>query len=101
MAKEGQPVIPPDFEGKIQCIVPNALLYQFDGVMYYNNEKLALTHKHLVLRGSRLKNVKWVLGVTVYTGQDTKIMRNADEGKPKVSNIDRKTNILIFYILLI
>jgi magnesium-transporting ATPase (P-type) len=28
-------------------------------------------------------------------------MRNSDEGKPKVSNIDRKANMLIFYILLI
>lgn len=69
--------------------------------MYMEGQKIALTHKHLVLRGSRLKNVKWILGVAVYTGRDTKIMRNADEGKPKVSNIDRKTNILIFYILLI
>ena len=45
--------------------------------------------------------MKWILGVTVYTGQDTKIMKNADEGKPKVSNIDRMSNKLIFYILLI
>jgi magnesium-transporting ATPase (P-type) len=28
-------------------------------------------------------------------------MRNADEAKPKTSNIDRLSNMLIFYILLI
>ena len=51
------------------------------------------------MRGARLKNVKWIIGIAVYTGIDTKIMRNSDEGKPKVSNIDRKTNYLILYIL--
>lgn len=61
------PLIKDDFEGKIQCIPPNSLLYNFDGVMYWNDTKISLNHKHLVLRGSRLKNVKWVIGIVVYT----------------------------------
>ena len=60
-----------------------------------------MSHKHLVLRGSRLKNIEWAVGVVVYSGKDTKIMRNSDEGKNKTSNIDKRTNYLIFYILLI
>jgi magnesium-transporting ATPase (P-type) len=77
------------------------MLYQFNGVFYLGTEKYSLNHKHLILRGARLKNVKWVIGIVVYTGKDTKIMRNSDEGKPKMSNIDLKTNYLILYILLI
>lgn len=82
-------------------MAPNSQLYQFDGVMYYNNLKYGLNHKNLILRGSRLKNVKWAVGITVYTGVDTKIMRNSDEGENKMSNIDKMINYQILYILII
>jgi magnesium-transporting ATPase (P-type) len=48
-----------------------------------------------------LKNLKWALGIVVYTGKDTKIMRNADEGGHKMSNIDKRVNFLILCVLLI
>ena len=48
--------------------------------MYHNNEKYSLNHKNLLLRGSKLKNVKWAIGITVYTGVDTKVMKNSEEG---------------------
>ena len=60
--------------------------------MYYKEKKFGLNHKNFVLRGSRLKNVEWVVGITVYTGLDTKIMRNSEEGAYKMSNIDRMIN---------
>lgn len=69
--------------------------------MYYNNLKYGLNHKNLLLRGSRLKNVKWAIGITVYTGVDTKIMRNSEDGENKMSNIDKMINYQILYILLI
>jgi len=48
-------------------MLPNSLLYTFDGVLYWNEKKYSLNHKNLLLRGSRLKNVKWAIGITVYT----------------------------------
>ena len=47
-----------------------------------------LNHKNLILRGARVKNVRWVIGVVVYTGDDTKIMKNSDEGRRKLSHIE-------------
>jgi magnesium-transporting ATPase (P-type) len=41
-------------------------------------ENTILNHKNLLLRGTKLKNVEWVLGVVVYAGVDSKIMKNAD-----------------------
>ena len=64
------------------------------------NKKVQLTHKNFLLRGSKLKNVKWAIGVVVYTGIDTKVMRNSEEQKNKMSNIDRLINFRIIYILL-
>lgn len=53
------------------------------------------------MRGSRLKNVKTIIGVVVYTGVDTKIMKNAEEAKFKESNIESLTNKLIIYIFFV
>jgi magnesium-transporting ATPase (P-type) len=33
--------------------------------------------KQLLYRGARLKNTKHILGLTIYTGKNTKIMKNA------------------------
>jgi phospholipid-transporting ATPase len=44
--------------------------------------------KQLLLRGAYLRNTDWVLGVVIYTGQDTKIMRNAESPKIKVSYVE-------------
>ncbi|CAK77311.1 unnamed protein product (macronuclear) [Paramecium tetraurelia] len=87
-------------EGVIECINPNALLYNFDGTLFLESKKIQLTHKNFLLRGSKLKNVKWAIGVVVYTGIDTKVMRNSEKQKNKMSNIDRLINVRIIYILI-
>ena len=38
------------------------------------------------------------MGIVVYTGEDTKIMKNADKSKYKVSNIEKDTNQYILFI---
>jgi phospholipid-transporting ATPase len=32
------------------------------------------------MRGAFLKNTNWIIGVVVYTGYDTKVMRNEEKG---------------------
>jgi phospholipid-transporting ATPase len=39
----------------------------------------------MMLRGSSLKNTEWVYGVAVYTGHETKIMKNSARPKAKKS----------------
>lgn len=52
-----------------------------------------------MLRGAFLRNTKWILGAIIYTGEDTKIMRNAEPGRIKQSNIETMMNSLIFGVL--
>lgn len=62
--------------------------------------RVMLNAKQFLPRGAKLKNTQWILGVAVYTGFDTKLMRNAEKSKIKKSNIDKKTNKYIFWVLI-
>ena len=56
--------------------------------------------KQLLYRGARLKNTKWIYGVVIYTGANTKIMMNADSSSVKMSQIEVKVNKILGFILL-
>lgn len=47
---------------------------------------------NLLLRGCSLRNTEWILGVVVFTGQETKIMLNAGITPSKRSRITRELN---------
>ena len=56
---------------------PNGELYTFKGSMSLGqNKRFALDADQLLLMGAVLRNTKWILGVTVYTGMDTRLMMN-------------------------
>ncbi|PWZ00177.1 phospholipid-translocating P-type ATPase [Testicularia cyperi] len=63
-----------------------------------------ITINELLLRGCALRNTEWVIGVVVFTGEDTKIMLNSGETPSKRSKIEKETNfnvIVNFVILMI
>ena len=39
-------------------------------------ESLNLSENQLLLKGSKLKNTEWVVGIVVYSGTDTKLIKN-------------------------
>lgn len=43
--------------------------------------------KQFLYRGTRLKNTKWIYGLVVQTGRNTKIVMNSKEGADKMSQI--------------
>ena len=53
------------------------------------------------MRGSTLRNTEWIVGVVVYTGVDTKIMRNSTKAKAKKSKIQKATNKYILLTMLL
>ena len=54
----------------------------------------------IVLRGSSLKLTEYIWGVVIFTGQETKVMKNAATPQIKQSSIDREINRLLIYIVL-
>lgn len=57
--------------------------------------------KQLLYRGTRLKNTKWIYGLSVYTGKNTKIILNSESESEKMSQIEVKVNYILGFILLI
>ena len=97
-------------EGSIRCDLPNPALYQYEGLMtIFGDQKISLSQKQLLLRGAKLKNTEWIVGVVVYTGTDSKIMKNAESSKEKnaesskrkTSNVERTVNVCILAILAV
>ena len=88
--------------GDITCDPPNSDLYQLGGTIAIGgDDKVPLNAKNLLLRGAVLKNTAWIIGVVIYTGKDTKVMRNAEEARFKQSGVEKLTNSLILVILLL
>mmetsp|Transcript_16351 Transcript_16351/g.27006 ORF Transcript_16351/g.27006 Transcript_16351/m.27006 type:complete len:1552 (+) Transcript_16351:172-4827(+) len=62
----------------------------------------ALNESQLLLRGVRVRNTKWVYGVVVYTGKNTKLSRNNKQRPPsKYGHLDREMNRYILVIFVI
>ncbi|XP_076548667.1 ATPase phospholipid transporting 8A1 isoform X5 [Osmia lignaria lignaria] len=94
------------FRANIQCEPPNRHLYEFHGVLRETNKQsVALGPDQVLLRGAMLRNTRWVFGVVIYTGHDTKLMQNNTTTAPlKRSTLDRLTNtqiLMLFFILLL
>lgn len=95
---------------------PHPNLYSFNGVLKFRSgpsgvdptassaaEKLEpVTINELLLRGCAVRNTKWIIGVVVFTGADTKIMLNGGDTPSKRSKIEKETNfnvIMNFFVL--
>ncbi|XP_014226342.2 probable phospholipid-transporting ATPase IA isoform X2 [Trichogramma pretiosum] len=94
------------FRANIQCEAPNRHLYEFNGILRETNKpSVALGPDQLLLRGAMLRNTRWVFGVVIYTGHDTKLMQNNTTGAPlKRSTLDRLINtqiLMLFFILML
>ncbi|CCE40232.1 uncharacterized protein CPAR2_102700 [Candida parapsilosis] len=97
----------------LECDAPNPDLYSFRGTIHYENfdangnlvnpdEKEVITPENVLLRGCILRNTKWIIGLCVYTGRETKIMLNAGITPTKISRISRELNlsVIINFVLL-
>jgi phospholipid-translocating P-type ATPase (flippase) len=90
-----------EFRAVITCEQPNNRLYSFEGSMTFENERISLDIENVLLRGSTLRNTDWVIGVVLFTGHETKLMKNANKTPHKASQVENMTNRLIFIVLTV
>jgi phospholipid-transporting ATPase len=63
--------------GELHCENPNKNLESFKGNIIVSGKDHTLCEKQLLLKGASLQNTDWVIGLVVYTGEETKIMLNS------------------------
>ncbi|GBP72846.1 Phospholipid-transporting ATPase IB [Eumeta japonica] len=106
------------FRATVQCEQPNRHLYEFNGMLRDPTSKYVLHVQYnarnstavktiplgldqMLLRGAMLRNTAWICGVVVYTGHETKLMKNSTKAPLKRSSIDKQTNTQILMLFLI
>jgi magnesium-transporting ATPase (P-type) len=62
---------------------------------------IPLGAENVLLRGAVVRNTEWVLGLVVFTGTDTKLVRNSFETPSKFSQLDMLMNQTVLLILML
>ena len=108
-----------EISGEVIADMPNPALYQLNGRMKLTfktnltndaenpdgeTHRIPLDAKQLLLKGAKLKNTKWIIGIVIYTGHNCKLMKNAKEPRTKFSSLESLMNsglIIIFIVQFI
>ena len=82
---------------------PNPHLYTFSGSITNQGKQIGIDNNSILLRGCKLKNTEYVIGLAIFTGHYTKIMKNSIKAKPKHSDLEHKLNrqIIIVFLMLV
>lgn len=91
--------------GRIRSEQPNSSLYTYEATLTIDagggEKELPLSPEQLLLRGATLRNTPWVHGVVVFTGHETKLMRNATATPIKRTAVERTLNVQIIMLVSI
>ncbi|TPX51822.1 hypothetical protein SeLEV6574_g00051 [Synchytrium endobioticum] len=89
--------------GFIESEQPNQRLDEFEGRLTLTHTPgggtastvYPLTLNQLMFRGATLRNTDYAYGIVIYAGRNTKIMKNFNQGKVKMSTLEKRMNHLI------
>lgn len=84
-----------NMEGKITIGMPNPDISKLDGTIEVSSGVYPFSIKNCYLRGSIVKHTKNVVGISLYTGHDTRIVQNQRRAPFKKSHLEFKFNKLI------
>ena len=91
--------------GRIRSEQPNNSLYTYEATLTASlqsgQKELPLTPEQLLLRGATLRNTPWIQGIVVFTGHETKLMRNATATPIKRTDVERMLNRQILMLVII
>ncbi|CCE72554.1 Piso0_000138 [Millerozyma farinosa CBS 7064] len=81
---------------------PNIDLYNFEGHFTINDETYSLGPDNVVYRGSILRNTSSVLGLVIFTGEETKIrMNNIKNPRTKAPKLQKNINYIVIFMVCV
>lgn len=86
------------FKASIRCEDPNPSLYTFVGNLDYNQGSHPLCPMQILLRDSKLRNTEYVYGAVIFSGEDTKAVRNSTRSPSKRSRVEKKMDSVIYLL---
>lgn len=88
-----------NIKGKITCDEANEHLEKWDASIEVEEmpfERLIGNIKNILLKGCTLRSTDYIIGVCIYTGHSTKIMKNAKPPEQKRSDLMKMMNYLLY-----
>ncbi|CAL1705702.1 unnamed protein product [Somion occarium] len=86
----------------VECGPPDTNLYRVEAaVVTPDEQKSPVDISMMLLRGTVLRNTDWVIGIVLFTGQDTKIVMNSGNTPSKRSRVERQMNPQVFINLIL
>ncbi|KAH8825414.1 phospholipid-translocating ATPase [Flagelloscypha sp. PMI_526] len=91
----------------IDCERPDVDMYRLNATVTIpqdNGQKplqAPVSLVNVLLRGTVLRNTEWVIGMVLFTGEDTKIVMNSGGTPSKRSKVERQMNPMVFLNLLL
>lgn len=91
-------------DGMLRSEQPNNSLYTFEATLSMQSNAVGgardvpLGPDQLLLRGAQLRNTAWMYGLVVFTGHETKLMRNATAAPIKRTAMEKTVNIQMLYL---
>ncbi|KAH9073065.1 calcium transporting ATPase [Lactarius deliciosus] len=94
--------------GSLRSEQPNNSLYTYEGTLDLITttgipKQVPLGPDQMLLRGAQIRNTPWAYGLVVFTGHETKLMRNATAAPIKRTAVEKQVNtqiVFLFFLLL-
>ena len=86
-----------EFTASVTAEDPNIDLYNFEGRADIEGNTYPLSSSHIIYRGSVLRNTAWIIGLVVFSGEETKIRMNAIQNpRTKAPRLQKKVTTLSY-----
>ncbi|KAG6866213.1 hypothetical protein C0991_007238 [Blastosporella zonata] len=99
------PSLASTLRGSLRSEQPNNSLYTYEGTLDLLTpegmpKQVPLGPDQMLLRGAQIRNTPWIYGLTVFTGHETKLMRNATAAPIKRTAVERQVNVQIVFLFI-
>lgn len=77
---------------RVEADRPDTNMYRLNAAVRVGEEAFPVDIQMALLRGTVLRNTKWVIGLVLYTGEDSRIVMNSGGTPSKRSKVERQMN---------